>query len=126
ERFHNEMQTRLQRQPHALSGTSTHDTKRGEDSRARLYTLSEAPDLWAEAVDRWRGMNRSRIVSLDDGPAPEPSVEWMLYQALAGAWPTDLAPGDGTGLKALEERFLGYVEKSLREAKQRTSWNEVN
>jgi len=126
QRFHEDMQTRLQRQPHALSGTSTHDTKRGEDSRARLYTISEAPDLWAEAVERWRGMNRSYVASLSDGAAPEPAVEWMLYQALAGAWPTDLTPDDQTGLKALEERFLGYVEKSLREAKQRTSWNEVN
>ncbi len=126
ERFHEDMQTRLQRQPHALSGTSTHDTKRGEDARARLYTISEAPDLWAEAVERWRGMNRSHVASLRDGPAPEPAVEWMLYQALAGAWPTELAPDDKGGLKALEERFLGYVEKSLREAKRRTSWNEVN
>lgn len=126
QRFHDDMQTRLQRQPRALSGTSTHDTKRGEDARARLYAISEAPDLWAEAVERWRGMNRSHVVALNDGPAPEPSVEWMLYQALAGAWPTDQAPDDESGLKALEERFIGFVEKALREAKQRTSWNEVN
>jgi (1->4)-alpha-D-glucan 1-alpha-D-glucosylmutase len=124
--FHEEMRTRLKHQPHALSGTSTHDTKRGEDARARLYTLSEAPETWAEAVTRWRGMNTAQVVTLKDGPAPEPALEWMLYQALAGAWPTDLRPEDTAGLKALEERFLAYVEKALREAKQRTSWNEVN
>ncbi|MCJ8519634.1 (1-_4)-alpha-D-glucan 1-alpha-D-glucosylmutase [Pseudorhizobium tarimense] len=126
EHFHQEMQTRLQRQPHALSGTSTHDTKRGEDARARLYTLSEAPDVWAEAVTRWRAMNRANVALLADGPAPEPAVEWMLYQALLGAWPADLAAEDAAGLKALEERFLAFVEKALREAKQRTSWNDTN
>ncbi|HEX2146691.1 MAG TPA: malto-oligosyltrehalose synthase [Pseudorhizobium sp.] len=126
ERFHEEMQVRLQRQPHGLSATSTHDTKRGEDARARLYAISEAPDVWAEAVNRWRAMNGAAVARLDDGPAPEPSVEWMLYQALLGAWPTDQAPDDAAGLKALEERFLAYVEKALREAKQRTSWNDVN
>jgi (1->4)-alpha-D-glucan 1-alpha-D-glucosylmutase len=126
ERFHAEMQTRLERQPDALSGTSTHDTKRGEDARARLYVLSEAPDLWAEAVSRWREMNRSARQDLSDGPAPEPEVEWMLYQALAGVWPTDLSLQDAAGLKALEERFVAYVEKALREAKLRTNWNGPN
>jgi (1->4)-alpha-D-glucan 1-alpha-D-glucosylmutase len=125
-RFHEEMKTRLERQPDALSGTSTHDTKRGEDARARLYVLSEAPDLWAEAVNRWREMNASAVQAIDGGPAPEPEVEWMLYQALAGAWPTDLHPEDAGGLKALEERFLAYVEKALREAKLRTNWNGPN
>lgn len=126
ERFHRDMQIRLERQPHALSCTSTHDTKRGEDARARLYAISEAPQLWAEAVDRWRSMNASRVVPLSDGPAPEPAVEWMLYQALAGAWPTDLAPDDTEALSAIRERFLAYVEKALREAKQRTNWGDVN
>ncbi|MFB9947649.1 malto-oligosyltrehalose synthase [Rhizobium puerariae] len=126
DRFHTDMRTRLEREPDALSGTSTHDTKRGEDTRARLYAISEAPELWAGAVARWRDMNRAAITALDDGPAPEPAVEWMLYQALAGAWPVDLHPGNAEGLKALEERFAAYVEKALREAKLRTSWGNVN
>ncbi len=126
ERFHREMQTRLERQPDALSGTSTHDTKRGEDARARLYAITEAPDLWAASIARWRGVNASSVSMLIDGPAPEPAVEWMLYQALAGAWPADLDPQDATGLKALEERFIPYVEKALREAKLRTNWGESN
>ncbi|CAN7439175.1 malto-oligosyltrehalose synthase [Neorhizobium tomejilense] len=126
DRFHAEMQVRLERQPDALSGTSTHDTKRGEDARARLYAITEAPDLWADGVDRWRRINSQAVRTLDDGPAPEPAVEWMLYQALAGAWPNDLHTEDAAGLKALETRFLGYVEKALREAKLRTNWGAPN
>ena len=126
DRFHQEMQERLARQPDALSGTSTHDTKRGEDARARLYTLSEAPERWAECVARWRQSNQSQVVQLKDGPAPKPAVEWMLYQALAGVWPTTLSPDDAAGLKALEKRFTGFVEKALREAKLRTDWADSN
>jgi (1->4)-alpha-D-glucan 1-alpha-D-glucosylmutase len=118
------MATRRERQPDALSTTSTHDTKRGEDARARLYALTEAPDHWAESVARWQTMNRDHVTKLDTGAAPEPSVEWMIYQALAGVWPTDLSPEDEDGLKALEERFLAYVEKALREAKLCTNWGD--
>ncbi|MHC2594944.1 (1-_4)-alpha-D-glucan 1-alpha-D-glucosylmutase [Kluyvera sp. 1366] len=121
--FHSEMQTRLQQQPDGISSTSTHDTKRGEDARARLYTLSEAPALWAEHVARWRQINQAQVVELDDGAAPEPAVEWMLYQALAGVWPTTLQPQDAS---QLEERFIPFVEKALREAKLRTDWAESN
>ncbi|WP_413728412.1 malto-oligosyltrehalose synthase [Sodalis sp. RH19] len=126
DRFHAEMQTRLERQPDALSGTSTHDTKRGEDARARLYTLTEAPERWAECVARWRRMNQASVAVLDDGAAPKPAVEWMIFQALAGVWPVTLDPQDGKGLQALEERFLAFVEKALREAKLRTDWNDSN
>lgn len=126
DRFHKEMTTRLETQPDALSGTSTHDTKRGEDARARLYTLTEAPDRWADCIARWRKMNQAEISQLEDGPAPKPAVEWMLYQALAGAWPVMLQPDDSSGLKELEERFLAFVEKALREAKLRTDWADSN
>lgn len=124
--FHSEMKTRFERQPDALSGTSTHDTKRGEDARARLYTLTEAPELWAQCVARWSQMNKSKVVLLDDGPAPKPPVEWMLYQALAGVWPVTLRINDRDGLKALETRFLEFTEKALREAKLRTNWGDNN
>lgn len=125
-RFHSEMQTRLERQPDAISSTSTHDTKRGEDARARLYTLTEAPGLWAECVDRWRQINQHKVTLLDDGPAPRASGSWMLYQALAGVWPPTLQPDDAAGLKALEARFVVFVEKALREAKLRTDWGDSN
>ncbi|MCX0500252.1 malto-oligosyltrehalose synthase [Erwinia billingiae] len=126
ERFHQEMAQRLQLQPDAISSTSTHDTKRGEDARARLYTLTEAPHIWQACIARWQQMNQHKVSKLADGLAPKPAVEWMLYQALAGVWPATLEPQDEAGLKALEERFLAYVEKALREAKQRTDWADTN
>jgi (1->4)-alpha-D-glucan 1-alpha-D-glucosylmutase len=122
--FHEQMQERLKDQPQGLSASSTHDTKRGEDARARLYALSEAPDLWRAAFDRWCGMNRDLLVALEDGAAPEPEVEWLIYQALIGVWPHNLGADDAPGLKALEDRFIPYLEKSLREAKLKTGWND--
>lgn len=126
DRFHDEMKIRLEKQPNALSGTSTHDTKRGEDTRARLYTLTEAPSRWAVCVARWLEINQHKVVELEDGPAPKPAGAWMLYQALAGVWPVTLQPDDEEGLKALEARFLDFVEKALREAKLRTDWVDNN
>ncbi|XUY28433.1 malto-oligosyltrehalose synthase [Agrobacterium sp. rho-8.1] len=126
DRFHAEMKHRLETQPDALSTTSTHDTKRGEDARARLYAISEAPDLWHSCVKRWCDLNAPFRTTINDGVAPEPLIEWMLYQALAGAWPHTLQPTDSVGLNALEARFIPYVEKALREAKLRTNWGDSN
>ncbi|CBG88307.1 malto-oligosyltrehalose synthase [Citrobacter rodentium] len=125
-RFHQEMLERRRLQPDALSSTSTHDTKRGEDARARLYTLTEAPHCWAEHVARWRQMNQTHVKFLNDGTAPKSADTWMLYQALAGVWPTGFTPDDAEGLNALESRFLEFVEKALREAKLRTDWVDTN
>ncbi|MET0358582.1 MAG: malto-oligosyltrehalose synthase, partial [Pararhizobium sp.] len=124
--FHAAMQRRAAEQPHAITTTSTHDTKRGEDARARLYAISEAPDVWAKAVARWYAMNAGLIQTLADGPAPEPAVEWALYQALAGAWEGTSATPDAATLEAFKERFSAYVEKTLREAKERSDWSEVD
>jgi (1->4)-alpha-D-glucan 1-alpha-D-glucosylmutase len=123
ERFHKHMAARVDEQPHGLLGTSTHDTKRGEDARARLYTLSEAPEAWSQSVARWRALLADKVVQLEDGPAPEPEMEWLLLQALAGIWTGET---DKAALDALCERFLPYVEKVLREAKLRTDWTDTN
>lgn len=126
ERFHREMKTRRERQPDALSSTSTHDTKRGEDARARLYTITEAPEQWAQCVARWRQMNQSKVIALADGTAPKLDIVWMLYQALAGVWPATLEPHDEAGLKDLDTRLMAFIEKALREAKRRTDWIDSN
>ena len=96
-------------EPYQLSATATHDTKRGEGGRARLYALSEAPGAWIGAFDTWR---------TPDGPRRE--RQWLFLQALAGTWPSDPDP-DLTDLGA---RFEEYVEKALREAKRRTTWTD--
>lgn len=124
-RFHATMQDRASRMPHGLSATSTHDTKRGEDARARLHVISEAPDVWAAAVDRWHGMNAESMGRLPAGEEPDASVEQFLYQSLLGAWP--IAPlGDEDDLIFLHERMLDFAVKALREAKLRTSWDDPN
>jgi len=123
---HQMMQARAREWPHGMTATATHDTKRGEDARARLYAISEAPVLWIAAIDRWRDLHRHLVVELADGPAPEPDVEWMLYQALAGVWPLDLDIESVEQFSSLRQRFLSYVEKALREAKLRTGWANNN
>ncbi|MEH7910920.1 malto-oligosyltrehalose synthase [Rhizobium laguerreae] len=121
EEFHRRMAERARLQPHGLSASATHDTKRGEDARARLYALSEGADVFVQAVERWREMNRPWLKDLPDGAAPEPNVEWMLYQALAGIWPEDFDRGQTEELRA---RFTDYAVKAVREAKLRSGWTE--
>ncbi len=122
EQFHYEMMRRLARQPFGLSATSTHDTKRGEDARARLYALSEMPEDWSAAVERWSAQNAALRADLSGLPVPEPETEWAFYQALLGAWPPALSPADGDGLGALAERMAQFMLKAVREAKVYTSW----
>jgi (1->4)-alpha-D-glucan 1-alpha-D-glucosylmutase len=126
EDFHAAMKRRLLRQSAGLNTTSTHDTKRGEDARARLYALSEMPKSWAIAVDRWSELNRDYRQEVDGVAAPDPETEWMFYQALAGVWPLDLNPQDAEGLAHLSERVVGFMLKSVREAKVHTSWTGQN
>lgn len=114
------MMERQKRQPKGLSATSTHDTKRGEDARALLYTLSEAPVDWTIAFARWRSLNARYLTDLSGKTVPEPDVEWMLYQALAGIWP------DSDRADDITRRFTAYAEKAVREAKLTTSWTDVD
>lgn len=126
DRFHRRMAARNSAQPHALSTMSTHDTKRGEDARARLYAISEATDDWIALTVQWRSEMSEHVSTLTDGPTPEPAVQWLIFQALAGMLPNDFDPGDTTARHAIRDRFLPYVEKALREAKLRTNWSDVN
>ncbi len=109
EEFH-EACTEAQRdRPQGLLSTSTHDTKRSEDIRARIGLLSEVPDRWGEAVRRWMAANQTHR---RDGTWPDKKAEYLLYQTLVGAWPLDV------------ERALTYMEKATREAKAHTSWTD--
>jgi (1->4)-alpha-D-glucan 1-alpha-D-glucosylmutase len=108
--------------PHALSATSTHDSKRGEDVRARLNVLSEIPGAWKEAVSKWRAVNRRFKLELPGGAlAPDPNEEYFLYQTLIGAWPF----GD-FDLAAFRERIRRYMLKAMRESKVHTTWLSPN
>ena len=118
--FHERMQERASKWPHGLTATATHDTKRGEDARARIIALSELADEWTRSVQQWRQLNANLVVSLGPLRIPSPAHEYMLYQALLGAWP--LAGIDGSFV----ERFQAYAIKAAREGKEQTSWLAPN
>jgi (1->4)-alpha-D-glucan 1-alpha-D-glucosylmutase len=122
--FHAANLQRLREMPHTLLGSSTHDSKRSEDVRARLDVLSEMPARWAEALSRWRELAQTqwRIGGLAGLPAP--NDELLLYQTLVGICPTDLA--DEQALQDVRERVIAYMLKAIREAKQYSSWLEEN
>ncbi|PYB72549.1 malto-oligosyltrehalose synthase [Rhizobium wuzhouense] len=126
EHFHQEMARRAKEQPHGLSASSTHDTKRGEDARARLFAFAEDASAMAERIAGWRQIAQPHVKRLTDGPAPEPEIEWMIFQALVGHWPIDLRAEDREGLADFADRVAAFVEKSLREAKLRSDWNAVD
>ncbi len=122
--FHHLTAERAKRWPHAMLSTSTHDTKRSEDVRARINVLSEIPNEWRAQLVRWARINRSRRREVDGREAPSRNDEYLLYQTLLGAWP--LEEPDEEGLAAFRERVLAYMEKALREGKVHTSWINVN
>ena len=106
--------------PQAMTTTATHDTKRGEDARARLIALSEVPDLWAQALAAWRAEVRGAA-------KPDTNDQYMFLQAVIGAWPIELLVADDPPvLEALRKRLADYVPKALREAKRRSKWIEPN
>jgi (1->4)-alpha-D-glucan 1-alpha-D-glucosylmutase len=119
-RFHERNRDRQESWPHALSATSTHDTKRGEDTRARINVLSEIPEEWNRALHRWREMNRALKASPDGAPAPDDNEEYLLYQTLVGTWPS--APPGGESRGEYTRRIQEYMQKALKEAKLHTSW----
>ncbi len=94
---------RAARFPHALTPLSTHDTKRSEDVRARINVLSEVPDQWFAAVERWSEMNRRHRKQIDEREAPDGNEEYFFYQNLLGAWP--LEEDDEEALGSFRDRF---------------------
>ena len=120
--FHRLMQARAAAGGGGLTASSTHDTKRGEDARARILALSELPDEWAAALAQWRAATARHLQPAGAGHAPSAGLEYKLYQGLIGAWPLDRDVTSLRELAALRERFNAYAIKAAREAKQETSW----
>jgi len=130
--FHAHNRQRQQRYPHSLSSTSTHDTKRSEDVRARINVLSEIPKEWRAALVRWSKLNQHHKRLVDGKLAPDRNEEYLLYQTLLGAWPLSFTPkrgGEGSDdaeYAAFTERIKAYMLKAIKEAKVSTSWINPN
>jgi len=107
--FHDSAATRVRMWPQAMTTLTTHDTKRGEDVRARIGVLSQVPSLWTEFLARWE----------IECPSPDPATAQFLWQNIFGVWPVNGAVTD-----QLRDRLHGYAEKAIREAALHTSWSE--
>jgi (1->4)-alpha-D-glucan 1-alpha-D-glucosylmutase len=107
--FHQRAATRTRLWPHAMVALSTHDTKRGEDVRARIGVLAQVPSLWAALVGKWALQ----------APPPAPATGLFLLQNVFGVW-----PADGVVTDELRARLHAYAEKAIREAAVHTSWND--
>ncbi|WP_420128303.1 malto-oligosyltrehalose synthase [Longimicrobium sp.] len=124
EEFHAFNLERAEQWPHALSSSSTHDTKRSEDVRARINVLSEIPEFWSERVNAWAGFNAAKVRKDGQRPVPDANDEYLLYQSLVGAWP--FGELDDQGRQDFTGRVQAYMEKATREAKRHTSWLNPN
>lgn len=122
--FHRRNAERLQRWPNSLLASSSHDTKRSEDVRARIDVLSEIPEEWEGALLRWSRLNAPKKTSLNGELAPDRNDEYLLYQTLLGSWPE--GPMSPEGFAAYRDRIVGYMQKATKEAKVHTSWVNPN
>ena len=134
--FHEKMIDRQTHWPLALSATSTHDTKRGEDVRSRLNVLTDLTDEWLAKVQEWQQLNNELRQKGDGGEipdegAPDPNDEYFIYQTLVGAYPM---PGESTATADqpsvdevdFPDRLTEYLEKAMREAKRNSTYNAPN
>ncbi|HMJ89622.1 MAG TPA: malto-oligosyltrehalose synthase, partial [Candidatus Acidoferrum sp.] len=120
EEFHQRNLRRLEHWPHSLLASATHDTKRGEDTRARINVLSEIPEEWRAAVFHWRELNTQHKTEVSGAPAPDANDEYLFYQTLIGAWDKRAAPQD------MRSRIAQFMTKATKEAKRHTSWTDPN
>jgi (1->4)-alpha-D-glucan 1-alpha-D-glucosylmutase len=118
--FHARNRERAKHWPHTLLATATHDTKRGEDTRARINVLSEIPAAWREAVFRWRDLNAAYKTDVNGAPAPDANDEYLFYQTLVGTWTAEGSTENYRG------RIAEYMAKAIKESKRHTSWTEPN
>jgi len=119
--FHRRVLVRQEHWPYTLNTTSTHDTKRSEDVRARINVLSEIPDEWENHLNQWKRWNKPKKQLVNGLPVPEPNTEILLYQILVGAWP--LYENE---VPEFKQRLTSYMIKAVREAKVFTNWLSPN
>ena len=119
--FHSKMEKRQEAYPHGLNASSTHDTKRSEDVRARLSILSEMPAAWHQAVGKWHDLALPYLKTLGNLTVPDSNTEYLIWQTILGAWPIN--PEDWS---SFSERLQGYLQKAVREAKVHSSWMAPN
>jgi (1->4)-alpha-D-glucan 1-alpha-D-glucosylmutase len=122
--FHAKNLARRHSWRNAMLASSTHDTKRSEDVRARINVLSEIPGEWYQAIRAWRRLHAEKKIQVAGENVPSPNEEYFLYQTLLGAWP--LLEMDSAGHVEFRNRIHIYMEKALREAKVNTSWINPN
>ena len=125
EHFHAQCRRRRAGWPHAMLGTSTHDTKRSEDTRARIAALSELPREWSEALAEWGAVNAALKTAVDGEPAPSANEEYLLYQILLGTWPHG-GFADAEEVATYVTRIQDYMTKAIKEAKINSSWIQPN
>nr|WP_283254262.1 malto-oligosyltrehalose synthase [Ramlibacter paludis] len=118
--FHFANLTRQRHRPNCMLGTSTHDSKRGEDLRARLDVLSELPAAWEDTLLRMSGWAQLYMTRTHKDTWPSGNDVWLLFQTLVGLWPAQ-PPGEAER-DTLRDRVQAYMRKAVREAKRNTSW----
>jgi (1->4)-alpha-D-glucan 1-alpha-D-glucosylmutase len=115
---------RARRWPESMLATSTHDTKRGEDARARLHVLAEIPAEWERAVTAWSRILRARRADVEGIAPPDRNDEYLLYQLLLAAWPAEWTSlPSAEALAGFAARIEAAMIKSIREAKVHSNWN---
>ncbi len=124
EEFHRANQERLACWPDSMLASSTHDSKRSEDVRARINVITEIPALWRLRLRRWRDWNRKKKQVIEATAAPSRNDEYLLYQTLIGVWPDEAL--DDAGWNEFVRRVNHYMLKAAREAKEYTSWANTN
>ncbi|MGC1274027.1 MAG: malto-oligosyltrehalose synthase, partial [Planctomycetaceae bacterium] len=120
--LHRHFTHRRLEEPFALGTTTTHDTKRGEDMRARLNVLSEIPEEWEHAIGRWRYLNAGHKADFEGASVPSANEAYLIYQTLVGTWPCERGASAPRVPEDYVDRIVGYCEKAFREAKLHTSW----
>lgn len=126
EKFHEFIIKRFSQFPDSMNATSTHDTKRGEDTRARINVISEIPGQWEDKLKKWNKMNLQHKLSPDTWPVPTENDEYMLYQNILGTLPDDFIAADSKKIESYIVRIKEYAVKACREAKLQSSWINPN